>query len=65
MIFLLPCIIGPVTYFTVAGQGILVLNNHEAANALLDGRGLIYADRPKFTRLFLHLSIQFVTDSLY
>jgi hypothetical protein len=36
-------------YVTIAGQGILALNTHEAAAALLDGRGVVYANRPRFT----------------
>ena len=38
---------GPLMYFTVAGQGILVLNTHGAATDLLERRGHIYSDRPR------------------
>jgi len=34
-------------YFTVGGQGILVLNTHQVAADLLDRRGHIYSDRPR------------------
>ena len=39
--------IGPLVYLTVGGQGILVLNTHQAAADLLDRRGHIYSDRPR------------------
>ena len=35
-------------YITAAGTGMLVLNSHKAANDLLERRGLIYCDRPRF-----------------
>ena len=35
-------------YLTVAGQGILVINTHRVAADLLDRRGHIYSDRPRF-----------------
>ena len=38
---------GPLTYFTVAGQGVLVLNTRGAAADLLERRGHIYSDRPR------------------
>ena len=38
---------GPLVYLTVGGQGILVLNTHQAAADLLDRRGNIYSDRPR------------------
>ena len=38
---------GPLTYLTVGGQGILVLNTHRVAADLLDRRGHIYSDRPR------------------
>ena len=38
---------GPLVYLTVGGQGILVLNTHQAAADLLDRRGHIYSDRPR------------------
>ena len=34
-------------YITAAGQGLLVLNSHRAANDLLVRRGHIYSDRPR------------------
>ena len=34
-------------YFTMGGQGILVLNTHRVAVDLLDRRGRIYNDRPR------------------
>lgn len=40
--------LGPVVYIRVAGQGILVLNTHAAAADLLDRRGNIYGDRPRW-----------------
>ena len=38
---------GPLVYLTLAGQGILILNTHQAAADLLDRRGHIYSDRPR------------------
>ena len=38
---------GPLTYLTVGGQGILVINTHSVAADLLDRRGNIYSDRPR------------------
>ena len=35
-------------YITALGRGILVLNSHKAAADLLDRRGHIYSDRPRF-----------------
>lgn len=35
-------------YITALGRGILVLNSHKAATDLLDRRGHIYSDRPRF-----------------
>ena len=35
-------------YITSLGKGILVLNSHKAAADLLDRRGQIYSDRPRF-----------------
>ena len=40
---------GPLTYLTLGGQGILVLNTHQVAADLLDHRGHIYSDRPRGT----------------
>ena len=35
-------------YITAAGTGMLIINSHKAANDLLDRRGHIYSDRPRF-----------------
>lgn len=40
---------GPLTWLTIPGQTILVINSLEAAKELLDKRALIYIDRPRFT----------------
>ena len=39
--------LGPLTYLTVGGQGILVINTHRVAADLFDRRGHIYSDRPR------------------
>lgn len=39
---------GPLTWLTVAGKNFLILNSIEAAKELLDTRGSIYVDRPRF-----------------
>jgi hypothetical protein len=38
---------GAMTYVTVAGQGMLVLNTLEAASELMDRRWRNYSDRPR------------------
>lgn len=40
--------IGPITYLHVFGQGLVFLNTPEAAFDLLDKRGAICSDRPRF-----------------
>lgn len=42
---------GPLTWLTVPGQTILVLNSFEAVKELLEKRPLIFIDRPRFTML--------------
>lgn len=42
---------GPLTWLTVPGQNILVINSFEAAKELLETRPLLFADRPRFTML--------------
>jgi hypothetical protein len=37
---------GPLTYCSVFGQHILIINTHEAAVELLEKRGQLYSDRP-------------------
>ncbi|KAF9463699.1 cytochrome P450 [Collybia nuda] len=39
---------GPLVYLNVAGQGILVINEHKAAVELFERRSSIYSDRPRF-----------------
>ena len=39
---------------SIAGQGILVLNSNRVAVDLLDRRGAIYSDRPRFIGQFFH-----------
>ncbi|KAF8910811.1 cytochrome P450 [Mucidula mucida] len=39
---------GPLIYLNVAGQDIVVLNNHKVAADLLDRRAGIYSDRPQW-----------------
>ena len=38
---------GSLMYITAAGQGLLVLNSHKAANDLLDRRANNYSGRPR------------------
>ncbi|KAG8913312.1 hypothetical protein FRC01_004603 [Tulasnella sp. 417] len=40
---------GPLTWLTIPGQNILIVNSLEAAKELLEKRASTYADRPKFT----------------
>ncbi|KAF8180009.1 hypothetical protein K438DRAFT_1207141 [Mycena galopus ATCC 62051] len=40
---------GPVMHLNVLGRSLIILDSHEAAVDLLDKRGSIYSDRPKFT----------------
>lgn len=42
---------GPLTWITVPGQNILVINSFEAGNELLDRRGSIYLTRPRWVML--------------
>ncbi|KIO27631.1 hypothetical protein M407DRAFT_73022 [Tulasnella calospora MUT 4182] len=42
---------GPLTWLTVPGQTFLVLNSFEAAKELLERRGSIYLDRPRWVML--------------
>ncbi|EGN94698.1 hypothetical protein SERLA73DRAFT_187752 [Serpula lacrymans var. lacrymans S7.3] len=42
---------GDVIYMQVFGQGVLVLNSVQAAHDLLETRGSIYSDRPRFVAL--------------
>lgn len=39
---------GPLTFLTVPGQHVLVITSVEAAKDLLEKRGSIYVDRPRF-----------------
>ncbi|KAG8901308.1 hypothetical protein FRC00_007955 [Tulasnella sp. 408] len=39
---------GPLTWLTIPGQTVLVINAFEAAKELLEKRALIYVDRPRF-----------------
>lgn len=39
---------GPLTWLAIPGQNFLILNSMEAARELLDKRGFIYADRPRW-----------------
>ncbi|EIN11999.1 cytochrome P450 [Punctularia strigosozonata HHB-11173 SS5] len=38
---------GPIVYLNVAGQSVVVLNDHKTAADLLDRRASIYSDRPR------------------
>ncbi|KIO27629.1 hypothetical protein M407DRAFT_23194 [Tulasnella calospora MUT 4182] len=40
---------GPLTWLTIPGQNILVVNSFEAAKELLEKRSSIFIDRPRFT----------------
>ncbi|KAG8971536.1 hypothetical protein FRC05_011013 [Tulasnella sp. 425] len=42
---------GPLTWLTIPGQNILVVNSYEAAKELLEKRAVTFADRPRFTML--------------
>jgi hypothetical protein len=44
----LPSCPGDVTYLHILGMPVIVLNTAQAAFDLLDERGFIYSDRPKF-----------------
>jgi hypothetical protein len=48
--------IGDVIYFHALGQSIVVLNSAQAAVDLLDKRGAIYSDRPRFV-MFVEMSV--------
>ncbi|KAJ4496604.1 hypothetical protein C8R41DRAFT_918447 [Lentinula lateritia] len=39
---------GPLVQINVAGQSIVIMNTHKVASDLLDCRGPIYSDRPRF-----------------
>lgn len=43
--------IGPVVHFRILYRHLVVVNTFEAANDLLDKRGAIYSDRPRFPML--------------
>ncbi|KAJ6464892.1 cytochrome P450 [Mycena sanguinolenta] len=40
---------GPVMHLKVLGQSMIILDSYQSALDLLDKKGLIYSDRPKFT----------------
>ncbi|KAG8930435.1 hypothetical protein FRC01_002767 [Tulasnella sp. 417] len=40
---------GPLTWLTIPGQAILVINSYEAAKELLEKRSATFIDRPRFT----------------
>ncbi|KAF7342921.1 O-methylsterigmatocystin oxidoreductase [Mycena sanguinolenta] len=40
---------GPVMHLKILGQSMIILDSYQAALDLLDKKGLIYSDRPKFT----------------
>lgn len=42
---------GPVTWITVPGQNILIVNTYEAMCELLDKRGATYIDRPRIVMI--------------
>ncbi|KAF7342910.1 Cytochrome P450 [Mycena sanguinolenta] len=42
-------IYGPIMHLKVLGRSMIILDSYQAAVDLLDKRGLIYSDRPKFT----------------
>ena len=48
--------IGSLVYITVAGQGIFIINTHDAAFELLNRRGSNYSERPKFVGKHLSLN---------
>ncbi|KIO27615.1 hypothetical protein M407DRAFT_62840, partial [Tulasnella calospora MUT 4182] len=57
---------GPLTWLTIPGQNILVVNSLEVAQELLDKRASIFADRPKFTMAAELLGMtRFITFSPY
>jgi hypothetical protein len=41
-------LIGPLVYISVLGQGILFLNDAKTVDDLLNRRGTIYGDRPRW-----------------
>ncbi|KAJ6472451.1 hypothetical protein C8R45DRAFT_835872 [Mycena sanguinolenta] len=40
---------GPVMHLQVLGRSMIILDSYQTALDLLDKRGLIYSDRPKFS----------------
>lgn len=52
---------GPVTWITVPGQNILIVNTYEAMCELLDKRGATYIDRPRIVMIGELVGLDFVT----
>ncbi|KAG8971532.1 hypothetical protein FRC05_011009 [Tulasnella sp. 425] len=42
---------GPLTWLTIPGQNLLIINSFEAAKELLEKRALVFIDRPRFVML--------------
>ncbi|KAJ6472477.1 cytochrome P450 [Mycena sanguinolenta] len=56
---------GPIMHLKVFGRSLIILDSYQAAVDLLDKRGLIYSDRPKFTLYELFGWIPALTFSQY
>ncbi|KAG9048565.1 hypothetical protein FS837_012506 [Tulasnella sp. UAMH 9824] len=52
---------GPVTWITVPGQTIVIVNTYEAMCELLDNRGVNYIDRPRIVMIGELVGLDFVT----
>lgn len=52
---------GPLTFLTVPGQHVLVITSVEAAKDLLEKRGSIYVDRPRFVMVGELLGLEYLT----
>ncbi|KAG8972279.1 hypothetical protein FRC05_010222 [Tulasnella sp. 425] len=52
---------GPLTFLTVPGQHVLVISSLEAAKELLEKRGSIYMDRPRFVMVGELVGLEYLT----
>lgn len=53
---------GPLTYLSIPGRNVLVVNSLKAAKELLENRALIYIDRSSFTMAIGLLGTHHVAD---
>ncbi|KIO29648.1 hypothetical protein M407DRAFT_21235 [Tulasnella calospora MUT 4182] len=52
---------GPLTFLTVPGQHVLIISSVEAAKDLLEKRGSIYMDRPRFVMVGELVGLEYLT----